>query len=239
MTRTALIYASIVIAMGIAVLGSAALQWQSPWQSPTGPAMLTCLGLASLAATFKVSLPKLTGTISPAFVFLLVSVATQSWSETVLISVVSAIVQCLWRPKKRPGALQVAFNAAAMAIAAGVAHGVARGLTAVGGLDVLVVVLGAAGVALLVTNTLLISTILCLIKEGPFYTIWRSVQLWAVPHYLAGGVLASSWARARLTASIGVTVLAAASVYVLSVCYSELGRLLTGTEHQTPTLPAR
>ena len=115
MTRRALIYAWTVIAIGIAVLACAALGWQS---SNRG-AMLTCLGLAALAATFKVKLPKLTGTISPAFLFLLVSVATGSWSETVAIGVVSAIVQCLWRAKTRPGALQLAFNASTMPIAAG------------------------------------------------------------------------------------------------------------------------
>lgn len=218
MTRTALIYAWTVIATGVAVLGCAALGWQSS----NGAAWLVCLGLATLSATFKVRLPRLTGTISPAFVFLLVSVATRSWSETVAIGTVSAIVQCLWRAQRRPTALQVAFNAASMAIAAGVSHGVAQRLTAMGGADVLTVVLGAAGVALLITNTLLISTILCLIQERPFHTVWRAVQLWAVPYYLAGGVLASVWARSEFTVSSGVTILAAASVYLLSVCYNEL-----------------
>jgi len=222
MTKSAQIYVWTVIAIGIAVLACAVVGWQS---SNRG-AMLACLGLAALAATFKVKLPKLTGTISPAFVFLLVSVATRSWSETVVIAVVSAIVQCLWRAKTRPRALQLALNAATLAIAGGVAHGVARGLTVMGGADVLAVVLGAAGVTLLVTNTLLISTMLWLIKEGPFYTVWRAVQLWAVPYYLAGGALASVWVRAELTFSTSVTILAAASVYVLSVCYQELGLLI-------------
>jgi hypothetical protein len=236
MTRSAHIYAWTVIAIGMAVLGCAALEWQSSWQSATGAVTVACLGLAAVAATFKVKLPKLTGTISPAFVFVLVATADLSWSETVGVSVVSALVQCLLRPATRPTTLQLAFNAATMAIAGGVAHGVARGLTAFGGSDVLVVVLGAAGVALLVTNTLLVATILCLMEEGPFYKVWRSVQLWAVPYYLGGGILAGVWSRADLRVSAKVTVLAAASVYMLSVCYQELV-LLCGRREAAANIP--
>lgn len=223
MTKNALIYAWTINTIGFAVLFRAALECRSSWQSSNGPTFLVCLALAALAATFKVKLPKLTGTISPAFVFLLVSVATLSRSETVAIAVVSGIVQCLWRPRTRPSALQLTFNAAALAISGAVAHGVTRGLVVVGGADSFAVVLGAAGVALLVTDTVVVSTILCLIQEAPFYTVWRSVQFWAVPYYLAGGVLASVWTRVEFTANVGVTILAAVSVYVLSVCCQELG----------------
>ena len=217
MTRNALIYACAVIGIGLAVLACATISWPA-W--PGGP-FLVCLGLALLAATFKLRLPNLTGTLSPAFVFLLVAVATLSWSETVAIAAASGIMQCVWHPKTRPTALQVAFNAAAMAISAAVAHGMAWGMTA----DVtpdLPVILATAGVALLFSNTLLLSTILCLLKEAPFHSIWRSVQLWAVPYYLAGSVLAGVWARTTLTPHLTGIVLAAISVYVLSLCYREL-----------------
>lgn len=99
---------------------------------------------------------------------------------------VSGIVQCLWRPKVRPSALQVAFNGATMAISGAVAGALATATPAR-----LAELLGTADIALLLTNTLLVSTVLCLIKEAPFSSVWRSFQLWAVPYYLAGGVLAS------------------------------------------------
>jgi hypothetical protein len=217
MTRAAQTYAWIIILTGFAVLACAGLGWQSWSDAP----FLVCLALAALAATFKMKLPNLTGTLSPAFVFLLVAVATLSWSQTVIIGAVSGVVQCLWRPKARPSALQVAFNAATMAISAAVASGLATANAA--GPAVL---LGTAAVALLVTNTLIVSTILCFVKEAPFHSVWRSFQLWAVPYYLAGGVLAGIWAHADLRAGAGVIILAAASVYVLSVCYREFGLLI-------------
>jgi hypothetical protein len=218
MPKSALIYAWAVIATGVAVLACAVVGWQS---SDRG-AFIVGLGLVAMAATFKMKLPKLTGTLSPAFVFVLVSVATETWSETVIIAALSAAVQCLWRPKTRPTALQLAFNMAALAIAGGVAHGMTQLLVVRSNPDLLLVALGAAGVALLVTNTLLLSTILCLVREAPFMTIWCSVQMWTVPYYLAGGVLANIWARAQLSPATGGVVLALASVYVLSICYREL-----------------
>ena len=221
MTKRALIYAWTTVAVGTTVLACAALQWQSS----NAAAFMVCLGLAVFASTFKVKLPKLTCTVSPGFVFTLVAVATRSWSETVAIAAVCGLVQCLWRPKTRPGALQVAFNTATLAIAGGMAHAVPRGLTVMGGADVLVVVLGAAGVTLLVSNTLMVSAILCLLNQAPIYAVWRSVQLWTAPYYLAGGVLASVWARTELSATAGITILAAASVYLLSVCYHELSSI--------------
>ena len=126
-------------------------------------------GTGVFRVDFLLKLPGLTGSISPGFVFLLVSVATLSWSETVAIAAVSGIVQSLWRPARRPSALQVAFNAATVAISGAVAHSLAHELSQAGGADVMVSVLGVAGVALLASNTLLVSTILCLIQEAPFH----------------------------------------------------------------------
>lgn len=218
MTKSALTYAWTIIAIGTAILVGAA--WQ--WQSANGTALGICLALALFASTLKLQLTGLTGTISPGFVFLLVSVALLSWTETVVIAVASGLMQSLWRPKTPPRPLQIAFAAATMAIAGGLTHGVTWGLVAMRGTDGMAVILGVAGVVLLVSNTLIVSTVLCLIKEGPFEMVWRSVQCRAVPYYLAGGLLADVWVRAGLNGPAGIALLAAISVYLLSLCFREL-----------------
>jgi len=218
MTKSALNYARAVVAMGVAILISAA--WL--WRSANGIAFGVCLALALFASTLKLKLTGLTGTLSPGFVFLLVSVAMLSWQETVIIAVAAGLVQCLWRPKVPPSSLQIGFAGATMAISAGLTHGVTWGLVAMRSADGMVVILGVAGVVLLVTNTLLVSTILCLLREAPFETVWRSVQRRAVPYYLAGGLLAGVWVRADLATTAGMAVLAAISVYLLSICCREL-----------------
>ena len=217
MARNPLIYAWTVIATGTAVAASALLLWQPQDLA----AFVVCLGLAVLASTFKVKLTAADGTISPGFVFLLVAIGRLGWSETVAIAVASALVQLLWRRKTRPNALQIGFNAAAMAIAGGLAYGVAHGLAAQSAGDPMFF-LAVAGVVLLVTNTLLVAAIVCLMKKVPLYTVWRLLQPRVIPYYLAGGVLAGVWSRADLTTSAGVAVMAAVSAYLLSLWYREM-----------------
>lgn len=214
MTKQALIYARIVTALGVMIAASAAMLWQ-PRDTPV---FLVSLALALLASTLKVKLPGLTGTISPGFVFLLVAVARLSWSQTVAIGGASALVQSLWRAKRRPASLQIGFNAATMAISGGLAYGVSHGMAQSGGDPVLL--LAVSGVVLLVANTLLVSAILCLLKDAPLSAVWRSLQPRAVPYYMAGGLLAGVWSRADLT-GWGMALMAAVSVYLLGLCFRE------------------
>ncbi len=50
-------------------------------------------------------------TLSVNFLFVLVGVALFSMPEAMLLGVAGTIVQCLWRPRVRPQAIQVAFSA--------------------------------------------------------------------------------------------------------------------------------
>jgi hypothetical protein len=218
MPKSALIYAWTVIALGAVILAGAVFEWRSSSLA----AFSVCLALALFASTLKLRVAGLTQTLSPGFVFVLISVATLSSSETVLIAAGSGLMQCVWRPKSRPTPMQIAFAAGTMAISGAVTHGVAWGLAAMHSADGLALILGVAGVVLLVTNTLIISTILCLVKEAPFETVWRSIQRRAVPYYIAGGLIANVWARANLTAPSGIAVFATISVYLLSVCVREI-----------------
>ena len=83
-----------------------------------------------------------------------------------------------------------------------------------------VLLLAVSGVVLLVINTLMVSAILCLLKDAPLSTVWRSLQPQAVPYYMAGGLLAGVWSRADLTGS-SVALMAAVSVYLLALCHRE------------------
>ena len=217
MTKSALSYAWSVVAIGFAILASAA--WN--WQSTNATAFGACLALAVFSSTRKFSLPRISGTLSPGFVFVLVAIATLGWTEAVVVAVVAGLVQSLWRPKNKPSPLQIAFAGGTMAVAGGLACGVTRGLVIAQGPDAMVLFLAVAALVLLVTNTLVVSTIVCLLQEAPFYTAWRAIQLRAVPYYLAGGILANIWARADLTARFGIPCLAAVSVYLLSLCFEQ------------------
>lgn len=67
----------------------------SLWSYPSPPLLLVCLGLALLGATFKVPVPGLTGTISPAFVPILFAAGKMNWQETVVIAALAGLTQCV------------------------------------------------------------------------------------------------------------------------------------------------
>jgi len=216
MPKRALIYAWTVVAVGTAGAASSALLWQTS----DANAFWICLALAALASTFKVKLPGFDSSISPAFVFQLVAAAQFTGPETVAIGMVSALVQSLWKRQSKATIVQVAFNVSTVAISSGVAFAMAHQAQANPVQHTLM--LGIAGLVLLVVNTLIVSVVLCMIQATPVRSAWRSLQVWAFPYYLAGGVLASVWVLAVDRPTATLAVLAAISVYVLSVCYREV-----------------
>jgi hypothetical protein len=66
--------------------------------------------------------------MSPSFVPLFFSAGAISWQETVVLAAGSGVLQTLWKPRRPPIALQVAFNGANLAIAMGAAFAVSRAL---------------------------------------------------------------------------------------------------------------
>lgn len=173
----------VTIALGLAVLGAGLL---FHWQPTQHTRYLGYLALAVLAATRKVRLPKIQGTISLNFLFILIGIAELSLGETLLLACPAAAVQCLWRPKSRPKLLQVLFNIATLAISATLAYSVSRFLNPGLGLPLL---LALATFILYLSNTGLVSLVLSLLTEQPLTRIWRQCHLWTFPYYLAGAAL--------------------------------------------------
>ena len=69
-----------------------------------GYLLLACVGSA-----LKIKLPRIQGTMSISFLFILVGVTELTFVETVLLGCAAALVQCLWKPRKRP-ALMITFS---------------------------------------------------------------------------------------------------------------------------------
>jgi hypothetical protein len=217
MPKPALIYAWTVIAIGTVVAAGAALLWQTT----NAQAFWLCLGVAALASTFKVKLPGFESMIAPSFVFHLVAIAQFTGPESIAIAIVSGLVQSWWKPQSKPVLIQVAFNAATLAISNGIAYAIAHNTTAENGTVEHSLMLGIAGLVLFVVNTVTVSAVLCLLQKKPIRAVCRSLQSWAFPYYLAGGMLASVWVHIVTRPRFALAVFAALSVYLLSVCYRE------------------
>src|SRR5215468_5902108 len=145
--------------------------------------------LAILTSSWKVRLPGITGTMSVNFLFVLITIAAFSFSETVILASTACIVQCCWRPRKRPRCIQVLFNMAALAISSGTAY---RAAHAVAGRydSALPVLLTLAACFYFTCNTLLVSGVLSLVEDRALIEVWRQCYLWSFPYYLVGAFIA-------------------------------------------------
>jgi hypothetical protein len=147
------------------------------------------LGLACaavLTATWKIRLPRMRGTISGSFMILLLAIAEASLLEAIVLAAIAGLVQVLWSPKSRPTLPQVAFNAAALVISVGAALSAAR-YAHPGSIAANIVI---AGLILYAVDTMIVSTMLCLINHQGLSGVWRSCFFWSFPYYLVGAAAA-------------------------------------------------
>jgi hypothetical protein len=152
------------------------------WRCDDPVRFATYLLLAALAGALKVRIPRMTGTYSLNFLFVLIGVVDLTLGETVMIAGSSMIVQSVWRPATRPALIQVIFNAAAVSLSAGTSFLAAR--YGFGRSPVLRFTMAA--LVYFVINTLLISGVLALVENKDFKTVWAEWFRWSFVYYVAG-----------------------------------------------------
>lgn len=150
--------------------------------------------LTLVSSTWKVRLPGMEGTISVNFVMLLASIVELDPAQTVLVAAAGALVQCLWRPAKRPKFIPVSFSTATLMISASAVQFVLRNLRL--SLPLLGTLL-CGTILLYLANTLLVSMMFCLIEERSLGTVWHNCHFWTFNYYLVGA------AAAGLMVSVG------------------------------------
>ncbi len=188
MPGNAKVYISLVSAAGIAAMAYAFAD--SPWSHDL-VRFFTYLLLSLLAATLKLRLPGLSGTMSIGFLFVLLGISELSLPETMVLACASVIVQCLWRAKPLPSAVQVLFGVAAVAASLLLAYQCANLVRWHWHADSAPIVLAVATCLYFLSNSLLVSGVLSLVKGESLRVIWQQCYLCAFPYYLLGGALVS------------------------------------------------
>ena len=117
LSRTARTYLHLLLSSACAAIVRALWSW-SPQDLPR---FLFYLILAAPAASLKVRLPGITGTMSVLFVFLLAGLVELGLAETIAIGSTCVIIQSVWKPKVRPRPVQLVFSVANIAMAITVA----------------------------------------------------------------------------------------------------------------------
>jgi len=164
----------------------------SHWQTDSLGRFSVFLGLFVTAATLKYRVPGVVGTFSPVFVFALLGSATLSLSEVAVAGACGGIVQCIFKPQRRPSFVQVCFNAANLSMGSSAAHLVVQpeilGLAA----NPLLITLPLAASVMYLINTGLVSVVLTLVQRESLVEVWKHWCVGSLPFYLVGGLIVAA-----------------------------------------------
>src|SRR3984893_10689859 len=228
MPNTAKIYIGLIVALGFAVLAGCLL-FQAEF--PDLPRYFSYLLLAVVASTLNVRLPGITGTMSVNFLFILIGIADFTLAETLTMGCLAILIQCIWRTRTRAKLVQVVFNVGALAISIAAAYQVSHFTLALARAESLSTLLVLAACVFFVSNTLLVSGVLCLIEGKPLKNVWQQCYLWSFPYYLVGSAIAGLVTVSSRSIGWEASLLVLPMMYLVYTFYRlYLERVAPGTE---------
>jgi len=228
MTNTAKFYA---ISVAVAGLALSTTFIAAGWAFPETPRFLILLALTSVAAILKVKLPTIEGSMSVLFVFLLIGVATMSLAQTLVLSSIATLLQCIWKPKRRLQPLQVVFNVAAVNLSTIAAYYVAS-LPAQGMDNPVSLVL--SGCTFFVVNAALVSTVISLAQNEALDKVLQQAYLWSFPYYLIGAAIAGAVSSSTHQVGWKISLFILPLMYLVyryyRICLANRSRLVPATQ---------
>jgi hypothetical protein len=216
MNKRAKLYLVCTLALGILL----AIDGLSRWHTLGLASWLEFFVMAIVASGCKVKLPRMEGTYSLSFIFILATCVQCSLGEAILTGCAAIITQRLWSRKKQPTASQIAFNVAAMVITVSACWHANRLALAIFDIKALAVPF-AAGVYFL-ANTYQVAAIMALAAGDSIQSVWRQWFLWSFPLYVIGTGLAAAEVMAGDHVSAQVLVSTLPLLYLTFVYYREI-----------------
>ncbi|MBL8179056.1 MAG: diguanylate cyclase [Bryobacterales bacterium] len=179
-------YLGFVIAAGILCVAGAMAEW-APADAPRFVAyLLVSVGTSLL----KVRLPGIRGTMSVNFFFLLIAILELSLGETLMIGVVSAFAQTVWKSRSQVKVVQMLFNLAMLSITLRTAYYAYHYYPETGLTIDFPTQLVVTAVAYFVMNTLPVAMAIHLTEGKPLLRTWKETYFWVFSYYLLGAVFA-------------------------------------------------
>jgi diguanylate cyclase (GGDEF)-like protein/putative nucleotidyltransferase with HDIG domain len=217
-----------VLAAGAVAFASAIMRLSIP-----EPVEFLCyLVLTVMAATLKVKLPGINGTMSVNYVFMLIGLADLSLPECLIAALLAVFVQCNVHRRKRPSLVQVLFNAANVSISVVVCGGLFSSQYLMSHGIGLLMRLTFCAIAYFLLNTFAVTTIIALTESKELWAVWKECYLWVFPFYFVAAGLV--WGFHHLTLALGwqTAMLALPGVYILYSAYDfYLTRLQNEKKH--------
>src|SRR4026209_1285421 len=139
----------------ICVAGLGMALWQTVhWDTVELARFIAYTRMAVLASCLKVRLPGLYGTMSVNFCFILIAITQLSLPETITMSCLATLAQCLWNTKSPPRLIQVLFSLGSISLAVWATYEVRWGYTGFWALAPTWLRIIASACTYFVTNTL-------------------------------------------------------------------------------------
>ena len=201
--------------------------------SITAPVKFACYcALGLIAASLKVKLPGITGTLTVNYVFVLIGLSDLSLPECLIAGMLATVVQCVAHARSRPGPVQILFNVANISIAIVACGAVFNSSYLLDHGIGLLMRLTFAAITYFILNTFAVTAIISLTEEKSFLRVWRECYLWVFPFFFMGAGLA--WSFHWVAAKLGwqAAMLGLPGIYILYTAYQfYLGRLQNEKEH--------
>ncbi|MBK5292880.1 MAG: HD domain-containing protein, partial [Acidobacteriia bacterium] len=207
--------------LAVSLLGLASLITHSYHFHSTDPVRFSIyLVIVAVCSGLKVSLPGIKGTMSVSYVIFLLGFIQLSLSETLVMGLVSTLVQSVWHAKQRPKPVQVVFNIASIAIAITGGYAVYHSpLWAGAGSPVHPLALVTAACGYFLLNTLSIALVVGLSESKSSWQVWKECYFWSFPYYLLGASITGAMDYFGQYVGWEVSVLVLPLVYVIYRSY--------------------
>src|SRR6266404_3492389 len=227
MSPKARMFIAAVLAAGGASFALALLNLHLP-----DPVKFLCYTAIALAASgMKVALPGINGTMSVNFLFILLGTVELGFPGTMLLGCAATLVQCVWRPRKRPQLVQVAFNLANVALSVATAYLAYSSVGPLVGHSRPLMLIAAAS-AYFLTNTIPVAIVISLTEHRSVRKLWADCYFWSLPYYLVGAGLAGATHYLNDIVGWQMALLLLPAVYVVYRSYRlYLGKLADETRH--------
>src|SRR5208282_1354052 len=164
-----------VVVLGIGILVQVPLTWGHPAYGRFTGTLLVAL----FAARLKVSLPRLTGSMSVNLPFILLALTELSLAEALLITAASTLAQCLWSESSQPKPVKMMFNVGVTLMAAQAAWLTMQATAPNSGLG-----LSLGALAYLLVNTIPVAAIIALTESGSLLRTWRQIMQLTFPYFV-------------------------------------------------------
>jgi hypothetical protein len=182
LSTKARILVGLVVVFGVGILFQAPLTWGRPAYGR----FIGMLLVALFAARLKVSLPRITGSMSVNLPFILLALSELSLAEALVITAASTFVQCSWTDSGQQKPIKTMFNLGVTLMAAQAAWLTMQFTAPNSGLG-----LALGALAYLLLNTIPVAAIIVLTESGHLFRIWKQILQLTFPYFvLAAGVAA-------------------------------------------------